>query len=255
MDTSSLERIASSLESSLDSWEFWLAASTLTVVVGLVLEYWYEVRKLASERPFRWKSFQELMGAVLVTIGVAGELLIQSKASKIEAAIRDVNHKVEASLNKQAADAKREAAEANERTARLLAALADRDLDPEQQRRIGERCAKFEGQTVQLRSYPNDLEAARLIVALKAAFEPRIHVADRTGELTATWGDPDMVLGIHVVPSQRSPGFAQALVTMLRTDGRLTVADLPAYGSGSDTTDILVGMKPVVLAKEAVKGK
>ncbi|MBZ5729044.1 MAG: hypothetical protein LAP87_29215 [Acidobacteriia bacterium] len=79
MDISSLERIARSLEASLDCWTTWLTVATLLVVIGLILEYWYEVKKLATERPFKWRAFQELAGAVLVTLGVAGELAVQVK--------------------------------------------------------------------------------------------------------------------------------------------------------------------------------
>jgi hypothetical protein len=237
-----------SLDSAVSCWELVEYIAEAFVILGCVGEFVAEFTTWLPKEPIDRRPQCGRLSLLVLIAALAVELTALVGTNILSA-------KLMALLELQAAQANERAAQANERTEKLRVALADRDLSPEQQRKIGEACVKFTGQTVQLRSYPNDLEAARLIVALKAAFEPRIHVADRTGELTATWGDPDMVLGIHVVPSQRSPGFAQALVTMLRTDGRLTVADLPAYGSGSDTTDILVGMKPVVLAKEAVKGK
>jgi hypothetical protein len=122
MDFAELERRILSLEQSLDSFEFWLAFSTLMVVVGLVLEYWYDVKRLVQERPFHWRALQEILGALLVTAGVAGELLIQFRASKIETDLRSTNHKVETLLRTAAAEsiekaghANAEAAEANAR--------------------------------------------------------------------------------------------------------------------------------------------
>jgi hypothetical protein len=105
MDLSALESSVRALERSLDSWSFWLVVSTLLVVVGLVLEYWHEVRDLIKERPFRWKQAQKILGAVLVIVGVAGELVIQFKASAVETDLRAANGKVTVALSKKAGDA------------------------------------------------------------------------------------------------------------------------------------------------------
>src|SRR5438094_936050 len=113
MDLSSLESSISALEKALDSLEFWLVVSTFLVVIGLILEYWHEVKRLIEERPFKWKAFQEIVGALLVTAGVAGELVIQFRASTVETALRSASHKVEALLNKAAADSIKQAGDAN----------------------------------------------------------------------------------------------------------------------------------------------
>ena len=169
MDLSSLERIASNLEASLDSWGTWLSFFTLLVVVGLVLEYWYEVKKLATERPFRWKAFQELLGAVLVTVGVAGELLIQFKSSKIETAIRDVNHKIEASLNKQAADATNLAEAEHLARVKLEQEIQPRYLTDDQEEAIGGNLKRFAVRKLLIASQWIDAEAAQLAREIKSA--------------------------------------------------------------------------------------
>ena len=254
MDLSNLERIASNLERSLDSWEFWFAISTLAVVIGLVLEYWYEVKRLVKERPFRWKSFQELMGAVLVTVGVAGELFIQAKLSKIETAIRDVNHNIEASLNKQAGDAIKEASSANERAAKILATIADRDLNQDQQRQIASALRRFSRRMVYLRSYPGDGEAKRLGLEIKAVLKlAAIPTEDRLEE----WlNDKPLVFGIEVecAKTEGKPeeqrDFANAIIEALSKTGKLSVRPLSEFACPQETfTGINVGVKPPTLAK------
>jgi hypothetical protein len=139
MDLSALESAVKPLERSLDSIEGWLTVSTVLVVVGLVIEYWYPfvglIKSIRKSPPFPWKLLMEMIGGMLVTVGVVGELWFQSRASKIETFIRSDSHQIEALLNKEAADASREAAEANRTAAsdklarvQLEARLADRVL-------------------------------------------------------------------------------------------------------------------------------
>lgn len=113
MSLSALETAVTALEKSLDSIETWLAISTFLVVIGLVLEYWHEVKELIEQvrkrPPFPWKKLQEIVGGVLVTVGVAGELALQFHASTVETAIRSNSHKIEAILNDKASEANKEA--------------------------------------------------------------------------------------------------------------------------------------------------
>jgi hypothetical protein len=126
---------------------------------------------------------------------------------------------------------------------KLRAAMADRDVSDDQQRRIHEACKKFSGRTVYMRSYPNDPEAARLIAELKPALEPYVHVEDRTGELLSD----SLVLGIKVMPGKHEGPFAEAMVRTLRIEGHLSVDDVSPLGSDMSLTEILVGLKPVGL--------
>jgi len=187
---------------------------------------------------------------------LSGQALTATEAEI--ARLRVIASTAEAKANSFAleiATANQRAAEANERTAKIQAAVADRDLSPEQQRNIRGQCARFSGMSVWIRSYPNDLEAARLIVVLKTSLTPYIHIEDRTGQLMATWESAEPILGIRVVPSDTDRPFAEALIKILRKDGGLSVADLSPFSSGLQTTEILVGMKPVVLLREAAAGR
>lgn len=82
----------SALESRYDLLGWWLAFSTLVVVIGLVLEYWHDLKKLVRAP---WKRKLKLLGGfiggVLITAGVTGELLIQSKLSGVETDLRNAN--------------------------------------------------------------------------------------------------------------------------------------------------------------------
>jgi hypothetical protein len=110
MDLSALESISKALEESLDFWGLMLLLATALVVIGLVIEYWHDVQEfwvrltwpMAS---FPWDKFTALVGGILVTIGVAGELFVTYKASRVETKLRDNSHKIEAFLTQKAGDA------------------------------------------------------------------------------------------------------------------------------------------------------
>ena len=119
MDLSALESISKALEKSLDFWGLLLLLSTAVVVFGLVVEYWHEIEEfwvivhwpMAS---FPWVKFKTLVGGILVTIGVAGELLVTYKGSRVETHLRENSHKIEAFLTQQAGDAVASAKTAHE---------------------------------------------------------------------------------------------------------------------------------------------
>ena len=127
--------------------------------------------------------------------------------------------------------------------------MADRDLTPDQQNKIHEACKKFSGATVYVRSYASDPEAARLITEIKSALQPTLKVENRTGEMLL--GEP-LILGIRILPGEGERDLADALIKAFRNYGSLSVEDLSPLGSGSSVTEILVGLKPVALAKEIV---
>jgi hypothetical protein len=249
MDSATLERSIRSRENSLDSLETLLAVMTALVVVGLVLEYWHEIPEAIADlrraRRILWKPVCIIAGAILITVGVGGELLVQFFASGTQTELRSDNHQVEILLGERAAQAQLD-------TQRLRAALADRDLSQDQQKMIRDSLKSYVGKNVFIRSYPNDPEAARLIIELKAALEPQIHVEDRTGDLGPNFAN-GLVLGIRILPNQRERDFAEALVDSFRNDGKLLVDDLTIFGGSDSPTDILVGVKPVALAQQTAR--
>ncbi len=116
MDLFALESVVKSLEASRESIEVWLKVSTFLVVVGLFVEYWHPtvdlINLIKQKPPFPWKKCLEMTGGVIVIVGVFGELLFQSRASKVESTIRSDSYQIEGSLNREAGDARREASTA-----------------------------------------------------------------------------------------------------------------------------------------------
>ena len=108
MDTSAFERTINTLEASLDSLEVWLLFMTALVVIGLVLEYWYEIPEAIDQlrKAWSWKPILVIVGGILITVGVAGELVVQRLASRKETDLRKANDAVFAVLNTKAGNAK-----------------------------------------------------------------------------------------------------------------------------------------------------
>src|ERR1039457_695563 len=99
MDLSALERKISNLENSLSSLEIWLGLMTTLVVIGLVIEYWHEIPEaigdLRKAKKWLWKPVCIILGAILITVGVAGELCVQFLASSKETDLRKANRSEE----------------------------------------------------------------------------------------------------------------------------------------------------------------
>jgi hypothetical protein len=257
MNSSALESSIKTLEMSLDSLGFWLSVWTFLVVLGLVIEYWHDVRDLIVARPFNWKLFQTLVGGVLITVGVGGELYVQVKASRIEGQLRERNHQALANAAKEAED---------ERLARigLEVLVAPRRLTIEQQRAIANSCHRFAGRTVVISSYALDTEAQVLSEQICSAFQAAgMHCVPNPGSLN-TFGK--LLQGIRVSGSRLQHDFVSAIKASLEQDGHLALAGLeqeiiPSVPGNrfeefavrterpSDAS-IFVGVKPVVLLRQ-----
>jgi hypothetical protein len=107
------------LERLLTCLGHWLLFFTFLVVLGLVVEYIPEIIEKARTKQFPWKSVHTIIGGVLITAGVAGELYFEDRASKVETDLRMANDTITASLNKEAGEARKTAGEAGERTKQL----------------------------------------------------------------------------------------------------------------------------------------
>ncbi len=91
MDASDLERSISDFSNSLSNLNGWLVGMTAVVVLGLLLEYVPELKdewkrfleagawkSLISRQSQAWKPLAILLGAVMVTGGVAGEMVFEA---------------------------------------------------------------------------------------------------------------------------------------------------------------------------------
>jgi hypothetical protein len=121
MELSNLESRSKAFESSIDSLSTLLAIATGLVVVGLVLEYRKEVAEIIRTKPFPWAKLEHLIGAALVTLGVAGELIFQPYMETAENSLRSVSHEVESELSKETEDARARAESARRDAERIRA--------------------------------------------------------------------------------------------------------------------------------------
>lgn len=119
MDESTLLRALKSLEMSWSSLNWWMDFWTFIVVVGVVSEIFVVLREWRHDlQEFRRGSIHSpdkprasalvvgLLGAALVAIGVAGELVVHLKAGKVETDMRDATDTLVALVDKEAGDAK-----------------------------------------------------------------------------------------------------------------------------------------------------
>jgi hypothetical protein len=99
-----LESAHAALEARVDVFEAWLAFCTALVALGLLYEYGYDLHAFKNSR-FRWAARLTHLGAILVTVGVAGELYIEVVSSRAQEDLRGFNNGAVAELNKTASDA------------------------------------------------------------------------------------------------------------------------------------------------------
>jgi hypothetical protein len=287
MDPSALERNISTLDTSLDSLEHWLALMTALVVIGLVLEYWHELPEAidALKTAWSWRPLCIISGAILITVGVAGELFVQSLASRKETALRKANDEVFAGLNGEAAQARIDAGNAivraskaderaseNEKEAarlqklaeaerleriKLEAAVAPRSLSLEQQRLIASACGRFRGRSVLVSSYGMDGEGAALAGQIISVLRTSgITVADARASIIVTGG---FEMGVHVRGTDVERDLVSSLGNALSSTGKLKVSinDTPprlgsamggggeSFPAGSVFVTVMVGIKPL----------
>jgi hypothetical protein len=109
----SLDNSRAALESSYGGIEFWLFVFTAFVVVGLVIEYRVGFRKLLCEWPIDRPHAVTMIGAILVVVGVAGELITEYKASEVEGRLQSLSRQTEGLLFSEASDAEAKIADDN----------------------------------------------------------------------------------------------------------------------------------------------
>ena len=120
-----LEIASRSLEARSDALLFWLNFFIALVVLGVVIEVFVVIKEYrhakaeflrgiihSPPRPSRLDLFLNLLGAILVAIGVAGEFGVGLKVSTVESELRNNNRKLVGLLNVEAGNANREAGEA-----------------------------------------------------------------------------------------------------------------------------------------------
>lgn len=96
-----------SADKRVDILEALLTFWTALVALGLLYEYGYDIKVFENfKSPFsRWIHRLTHLGAILVTVGVTGELYVEVVSSIAQERLRSFNKSVIADLNKEASDA------------------------------------------------------------------------------------------------------------------------------------------------------
>jgi len=231
------------LGSSLFCWEIGGYIATAIVVIGVIGESVVEFTDWIKSP--QTLSRVGIASALILVIGLAGEILTQVK-------VNSISGRMIAFLNSEAANAIKAAgilgvtmdnleaftkqktgeiglaiADLNAATVRAqtkLAEIEDRNLSPEQIREIADELNSFAGARVLVGSYKGDNEAARIgekiVAALTAA---HIQVLNALG-----FGEPDpkgggLSFGIHISGLSSDEALTTALKRSLGAPNRLGV--------------------------------
>jgi hypothetical protein len=110
MDIPALEAAVRGLEHSIGVFTWCLLGSTFVVSLGLILEYWHPVSEFIDELKwpmsvFRWPTFMEIAGGILVTIGVLGEFGFTLEVFVLEGRLEQANHAIRDTLTAKLGEA------------------------------------------------------------------------------------------------------------------------------------------------------
>lgn len=176
-DLRELEWLLSNFDSSRALLEWRLGFSTLLVVAGVILELavvpfeyrddWQEYRKSFAEwiqgfvprpqKPVPWIVFFEVLGAVLVAVGVTGELRYEERIRCVDNQIRLAEEARSGLLEAQTVEAKTLADKADlkrtELANRMLDIFGPRQLNKAQEARIAGRLADLKGMKIDVYAF------------------------------------------------------------------------------------------------------
>jgi hypothetical protein len=221
------------LESHQDVLKWWLDGFTALVVLGLIIEYLPDLVK-AFHPP-------HLLGGLLITVGVAGELAIGVLSSRTETKVREINDSIIANIRLDAAAAEERAAEANARAAKLeIEALQLRKqlqsqgpranlITGEARKRLVDALKPFTKQPVDVRHCATVIGINRRIATVTPIGDDVVGLASSLIDVLkeADWDVPSkpmpstlqgegIAVQVGVKASGRTKAAAQALVEALR---------------------------------------
>jgi hypothetical protein len=174
MNEEQLKALISNLYRSRDGYDFWLNVCAFLVVVGVVAEivfvireYWEELHdwrrgiiKIPS-RPSRAWLLIELIGVILVSIGVGGEFFIDVKVGNIDTQIRQSNSQLVTLLEQHVALIDKSAGDANER-AGIANQAANKAQENTEKARVDEKRLDNENLKLQTQVEQEKIERAKV---------------------------------------------------------------------------------------------
>jgi F0F1-type ATP synthase membrane subunit b/b' len=256
------------LNAALEWWDWVAYVSTGFVLVGVVGETITGLFELIKDS--RRSKLVEKASALVLIVGLVGELVSQGKLSRISGQMSDDVSRQVAAANASAADAKertataestlaeaksqaamasQKAAEAglaaeSERLARvkLEAQIAPRRLSAEQRGAVAAACKRFVGRTIAIQSYSIDVEGRILGQQIADALREAGLVV-RTN-LAGLMPIGPFQTGIHIHGSSADADLAMALMIVLKQQGGLDV-EWPHTAKGDPgEVSVTVAAKP-----------
>ena len=272
---STSENAISSLRVSSADKTWWLEFWTALVVIGVALEIWIIGREYlhalsefrrgtirSPAKPLKLDLLWNLSGAVLVGLGVAGELFVGRSISDIQSELERENGKLVGYLNQSAtlrsgaaierASKADESASKNEKDAaglklratELESQLQPRSLSVKQQEDMAKACLPFAGTPIDVFSFSGDAEGGRLVKQIVAALRAaRIPAQVRAGAMVQVNAPPPS--GIDI--SGFNPGLAKAISESL-TAAQIYSRVNPKRPDEQAMT-VVVGVKPFEMLK------
>ena len=238
---------------SLDAWYNWLMASSIVVLIGVILEG----EELVSEfRKNGWMPVWSKVGFGVLVIGLAGEVFFQTKIESADAELkRQSDVKITtaqtetATANERAATLERDSAKLKADNLALEQQISPRRLKQEQ---IDELARVFEAHSskdVALSSYAVDLEFALLGEQfMKASRWANSPLEDRRMSVSPVGS---IMWGISVTGTDAE--FRDALIKTLNLFGLQASNQAPPVSSGISlggegvpaSAKIFIGVKPL----------
>jgi hypothetical protein len=271
MDASVLQRSISDISKSLSWLNSWLVAMTAVVVLGLLLEYLPELkdewgkflkagawRSLITRHSQAWKPLAILLGAVLVTVGVTGEMVFEAlsfrKEGQLEQAHGDLDKFLQGKSESAEASAKGAAIAAGEAKTKaegadIAAGTAQKKADA-----VASIAENLDRQLADAKSQLAGAVAAEkkeeqvlfdMAVCLSPRVIPQVGVSNPTDK-TQEWSSVDPLRThsnlqaiIDVAQDAEARRAASNIETSLRHAGWTRVTVRPAVGDLKDGVEVI----------------
>jgi hypothetical protein len=141
LETADIIAAKSTLERSVDCWEGVSHFFAALVVFGLIVEYGGPI--VDAIRNHDWQFVAKSIGGVLVTIGVAGELIAGSRSTSKDGQLREANSMLAQKAGERIAELNMKAEQEKHARIKLQKEMAGRRISPEHFDVLRDRLERF----------------------------------------------------------------------------------------------------------------
>jgi len=260
MNSTDLRSQRKNLKTALDSLGKWMTGLTALVVLGLIFEYkspFFDFLDTCTGWNLftcNWSTFDKSIGALMVTIGVAGELLIEFFANRREHTLQEITDVIESDLQQKLKQADVRIAEAELETEKLKKHFSWRTLGQDQIDVLINSLKSAPG-NVSISYVSSDAEAKYFASQLMGIFQVSNWTFKITGGTNGGMGGPQFGIIIQT-PTPALQGLTlQITSAFTKANIPFTMGNVPgwnvAYINGMQLTappvEIYVGPKPPLI--------